>query len=85
MNMNQFILISIESDAEGNVVVYRTYAGEVRNNKWVRVVPKDSELSESLWDSAPSLADFYGEGCIPYQYGAKASALGIPANWYYYN
>ena len=82
MNMSQFILISIESDGNGDVVVYRTYAQEVRNNKWVRVVPKDSELSESLWDSAPSLEEFYGEGCIPHQYGAKASALGIPANWY---
>ena len=85
MNMSQFILISIESDADGNIIVYRTYAEEVRNNQWVRVVPKDSELSESLWDSAPSLETFYGEGCIPHQYGAKASALGIPANWYYYN
>ena len=85
MDMSQFILISIESDGEGNIVVYRTSAEEVRNNNWVRVVPRDSELSESLWDSAPSLATFYGEGCIPYQYGAKASALGIPANWYYYN
>ena len=85
MNMSQFILISIGSDADGNIEVYELSAQEVRNNKWVRVVPRDSELSESLWDSAPSLADFYGEGCIPYQYGAKANALGIPANWYYYN